>query len=244
MSDRYAFRDLKLQYLLGLILDPEVKDSSVRVALYLALVHADNETGESYPSFETIAAALGRCSKSVKRALNNLEETNHMTIERGTNKGKSSRYRPTTSAMKAAQGRRRPTPNIVPFDRSKRGQKCPTDRTDLSSKAGQKCPPNLEQKLNGTADPKMRARIDPRKNPAKVEFVSRSICFARDWDERLERLGMERLAQLLPEERHGPHIGYWLPGLTPAPVGSDRWAEQLNLLNELIEGAAKKGATA
>ena len=107
MSELLPFCKIKLQYLLEMVTDHELDDNALRVALYLALAHADHETGESRPSFETIGAAIGKHAKSVKRALNKVEAAGYMTVERGTNKGKSSRYRPTEAALRRATERRR-----------------------------------------------------------------------------------------------------------------------------------------
>lgn len=107
MSELLPFCKIKLQYLLEIVTDHELDDNALRVALYLALAHADHETGESRPSFETIGAAIGKHAKSVKRALNKVEAAGYMTVERGTNKGKSSRYRPTEAALQRATERRR-----------------------------------------------------------------------------------------------------------------------------------------
>ncbi len=69
MSEFLPFCKIKLQYLLEMVTDHELEDNALRVALYLALAHADHETGESRPSFATI----GKHAKSVKRALNKVE---------------------------------------------------------------------------------------------------------------------------------------------------------------------------
>ena len=100
MSDILPFCQVKLQYLLNLVLDQSLDDNAFRVAAYLALTHADHDTGECHPSFETIGAALGRHAKSVKRALNKPEMARHLTVVRGTNRGNASRYRPTEDALR------------------------------------------------------------------------------------------------------------------------------------------------
>jgi hypothetical protein len=86
MSAILPFCQAKLQYLLDLVLDQSLDDKAFRVAAYLALTHADHDTGECHPSFETIGAALGRHAKSVKRALYKPEITRHLTVVRGTNR--------------------------------------------------------------------------------------------------------------------------------------------------------------
>jgi hypothetical protein len=56
-----------------MVTDHAVDGNALRMAIYLALAHADHETGERRPSFETIGAAIGKLAKPVKRALNKVE---------------------------------------------------------------------------------------------------------------------------------------------------------------------------
>jgi DNA-binding MarR family transcriptional regulator len=169
MSEPLPFCKIKLQYLLEMVTDHELDDNALRVALYLALAHADHETGESRPSFETIGAAVGKHAKSVKRALNKVEAAGYMTVERGTNKGSSSRYRPTETALKRATERRREGDKVVPLSRAKGGQSCPRSGTDLSSKGGQDRPPNREQELRCSIPDD---HISPRRSAL---FMARSV---------------------------------------------------------------------
>ena len=102
MSELLPCCKIKRQYLLEMVTDHELDDNALGVAIYLALAHADHETGESRPSFEIIGAAIGKHASPVKRAPNKVEAVRRMTVERGTSKGKSSRYRPTEAALKRA----------------------------------------------------------------------------------------------------------------------------------------------
>lgn len=245
MSELLPFCKIKLQYLLELVTDHELDDNALRVALYLALAHADHETGESRPSFETIGAAIGKHAKSVKRALNKVEAAGYMTIERGTNKGNSSRYRPTEAALKRATDRRREGNKVVPLSRAKGGQSCTQSGTDLSGKGGQDRPPNREQELRkgrGRASaPDLPdegqsggTRSERTPDGQRLVFVPRGICFVRDWNERLAREGMTTLERSLALSPHKHHLGFWLPARTPATLGSAEWQDQLQLLRELI----------
>ncbi|WP_299639652.1 helix-turn-helix domain-containing protein [uncultured Ruegeria sp.] len=160
MSELLPFCKIKLQYLLEMVTDHELDDNALRVALYLALAHADHETGESRPSFQTIGAAIGKHAKSVKRALNKVEAAGYMTVERGTNKGNSSRYRPTEAALKRATERRREGDKVVPLRRAKGEQSCPAKGDRIAPRIENK---NLEK--NEGARPR---RICPMKgNPAE-----------------------------------------------------------------------------
>ncbi|MFN3208741.1 MAG: helix-turn-helix domain-containing protein [Roseovarius sp.] len=253
MSELLPFCKIKLQYLLEMVTDHDLDDNALRVALFLALKNAHHETGESYPSFKTIGSAIGKHEKSVKRALNKVEAAGYLTVDRGTNKGKSSRYRPTQAALKRAterrreeESRRREEDKVVPFSRAKGGQSCPQSGTELSSKGGQDRPPNREQELRKEHAPAPAPDLpdegqsgEPHPDGQRLVFVPRSICFVRDWDARLAREGMTTLERSLPLSPHEHHLGFWLPARTPAPVGSSEWRDQLFVLRNLIRNASE-----
>lgn len=247
MSELLPVCKIKLQYLLEMVTEHELDDNALRVALYLALAHADHETGESRPSFETIGAAIGKHAKSVKRAPNKAEAAGCMTIERGTNKGYSSRYRPTDAALKRATECRREGDKVVPFSRAKGGHFCPQSGTDLSGKGGQDRPPNREQELrkeHGRASaPDLSDEGQSGGTRPELVSVPRGICFVRDWDARLARVGMTTLERSLPPTPHEHHMRFWLPARTPAPVDSAEWQAQLRRLRDVIR-QAQDGACA
>lgn len=244
MSELLPFCKIKLQYLLEMVTDHDLDDNALRVALYLSLAHADHETGESRPSFETIGNAIGKHAKSVKRALNKVEAAGYMTVQRGTNRGNASRYRPTDAAMRRATDRRRERDKVVPLRRAKGGHICPKSGTKLSKVRGQDCPPNKEQELRKELPSSSKPNLarDPQSGLSRFDlgslvFVPRGICFVRDWNERLAREGMPTLEQSLRQSPHGHHLGYWLPARTPAPPGSEDWQTQLMLLKAAVAEA-------
>jgi DNA-binding MarR family transcriptional regulator len=247
MSELLPFCKVKLQYLLEMVTDHELDDNALRVAMYLALAHADHETGESRPSFETIGAAIGKHAKSVKRALNKVEAAGYITVERGTNKGKSSRYRPTEAALKRATARRQEGDKVVPLSRAKGGHSCLQSGTDLSGKGGHERPPNREQgpkREQGRASaPDLLEKGQSGETRPELVFVPRGICFVRDWDARLAQEGMTKLERSLPLSPHEHHLGFWLPARTPAPADSGEWQVQLRLLRDAIR-QAQDGAVA
>lgn len=229
MSELLPFCKIKLQYLLEMVTDHELDDNALRVALYLALAHADHETGESHPSFETIGAAIGKHAKSIKRALNKVEAAGYMTVERGTNKGKSSRYRPTKAAMQRALDRRREGDKVVRLSRSKGGQDRPPNREqELRKEHPATSPPDL---------PDERQSGETRPDGPRLVFVPRGICFVRDWDKRLEESGIGPLECSLTPMPHGQHVGFWLPARVPAPRESSEWRRQLAVIRDMYAQA-------
>ncbi|MFD3190106.1 helix-turn-helix domain-containing protein [Sedimentitalea sp. HM32M-2] len=250
MSEPLPFCKIKLQFLLEMVSDHQLNDNALRVAIYLSLAHADHTTGESYPSFKKIGAAIGKHAKSVKRAINALEAAGYLTVERGTNKGNSSRYRPTEAALKRATARRREGDKVVLLSRAKGGRSCPQSRTDLSIKGGRDRPPNKEQELrkeHGRAsapdlpnsEQSGGAHTARTLDSQRLFFVPRGICFVREWDEQLAKEGMTTLERSLPLSPHEHHLGFWLPARTPAKAGSAEWEHQLSWLRDLIHQASK-----
>lgn len=148
----------------------------------------------------------------MKRALNKVEAAGYMTVERGTNKGKSSRYRPTEAALKRATDRRREGDKVVPLSRTKGGQDRPPNREQELGKEGlvASAPDLPDEGQSGETRPDGR----------RLVFVPRGICFVRDWDKRLEAYGMGALERNLSVSPHGQHVGFWLPARTPAPRDS------------------------
>ncbi|KIN65544.1 HTH 36 domain containing protein [Sulfitobacter noctilucae] len=244
MSELPKFCDIKLQYLLEMVTDHQLDDNALRVAVYLTLAHADHRTGVSYPSFQTIGAAIGKHAKSVKRALNKVEAAGYMTIKRGTNKGNSSRYRPTEATLKRAAERRRDDDKVVPLSYSEREHFCPQSGTGLAGIGRQDRPPNKEQELRKKQGDESTpglpyVGLPGEKCPSDktLVFLPRGIVFVRDWDARLALEGMATLERSLPLSPHGHHLGFWLPGRIPAPAASAEWQAQLRILRNLIRQA-------
>jgi len=223
MPERLPFCRIKLQYLAEAATDAELDDNAFRVISYLALIHADHETGEARPSFATIGEAIGKHAKSVKRALKKAEDAGYLEIERGTNIGNSSRYRPTGEALNRAAQRRKEQDKIVPLSRSKGGQKCPVRGTDLSGRGGQICPPNSDQEL------KEKTRED------ELFFVPASSKAAQEWQDLCDRYLATRLVHLVGEVGQLGRSGYLLPSYWPPTDRSD-WPAMARYLQALGTG--------
>ena len=231
MLDPLPFCKIKLQYLSEMASDPKLGDQAFRIISYLALIHADHESGEARPTFETIAKATGRDPKSVKRALQKAEAAGYLEIERGTNIGNSSRYRPTESALERATERRKEQDKIVPLSRSKGGHKCPERGTDLSGKGGQKCPPNLDQELK-----------EKTRTPEFV-FVPTSSKAAQEWQDLCDRHIGTRLIHLVGEFGPIGKRGFLLPSLWP-PADRAEWPRVARYLQTLGKSQVAEASNA
>nr|WP_319247230.1 helix-turn-helix domain-containing protein [uncultured Celeribacter sp.] len=235
MSELRPFREIQLQWLSRLVQDQELSPRAVQVAAYIVLEHYNHRLGKAWPSFERISKALGITKKTVQRAISELKDK-WFEITHGNGLKHSTEYVPSKQSHAAAQelreiqeGEKRD--NIVSLRDREGGQKCPKRKTILASKGGQKCPPNKEK------EPKEEKNSsDAGKNAVENElhFVPSSICFARDWSERLEQHQLERLDRLLPEERFEGKRGFWLPALRPATRGSEVWRSQLQTIRRLV----------
>jgi len=231
MPDTLPFCKIKLQYLSEMAIDPELGDQAFRIISYLALHHADHETGEARPTFETIAKATGRDPKSVKRALNKAEAAGYLEIERGTNIGNSSRYRPTKPALESATERRKEQDKIVPLSRSRGGQNCPTRGTDMSGKGGHKRPPNLDQGLK-----------EKTREPEFV-FVPTSSKAAQEWQDLCDRHIGTRLVRLVGEVGPVEKRGFLLPSFWP-PADRSEWPAMARHLQALEKSQMAEASNA
>jgi DNA-binding MarR family transcriptional regulator len=231
MPEPLPFCKIKLQYLSEMATDPQLGDQAFRIISYLALVHADHETGAARPTFKTIAKATGRDPKSVKRALRKAEAAGYLEIERGTNIGNSSRYRPTKAALKRAAERRKEQDKIVPLSRSRGGQNCPVRGTDMSGKGGQKRPPNLDQELK-----------EKTREPDFV-FVPTSSKAAQEWQDLCDRHIGTRLVHLVGEVGPIGKRGFLLPSFWP-PADRSEWPEMARHLSELGKSQVAEASNA
>lgn len=219
MPELLPFCKIKLQYLSEMASDPELCDQAFRIISFLALHHADHETGEARPTFETIAKATGRNPKSVKRALQKAEASGYLEIERGTNIGNSSRYRPTKAAVARATERRKEQDKIVPLSRSRGGQNCPARGTDMSGKGGHKRPPNLDQGLK-----------EKTREPDFV-FVPTGSKAAQEWQDLCDRHIGTRLVHVVGEVGPIGRRGFLLPSFWP-PADRAEWPMEARYLQE------------
>lgn len=71
--------------------DPELSDRARHVGLVL-YSYAHNETGECWPSFDTLAKLTGKSLDTVRRGLNELKAAGFIQIKRGCGRGNQSHF--------------------------------------------------------------------------------------------------------------------------------------------------------
>jgi hypothetical protein len=67
------------RWLKQVVLDPRVKDFTVRVAAFI-FDHVNRKSGDAHPSQELIADRLGRTRRGVQKALSELRDEGHLEI--------------------------------------------------------------------------------------------------------------------------------------------------------------------
>lgn len=234
MSNPPRFCDVKIQFIHLMTLDDALSDAAFRVACYLLVSHADHVTGECHPSQKTIAEALSRSPKSIKRALKVIETSGYFNISPGKYIGHSSRYKPTNAMMKHAVRLRYPTDKSAPLSESSGGQIGPKRGKKLSRRGEQKRPPNRvyepRTKKSRASECDLGRIEQPHSDHARdqgLTFVSGSSPFAREWDDWLEEHGYLPLRVQIDQQKVNGMSGYWVPTRRPVQFGHPLWERQV-----------------
>lgn len=217
MSERRPFREVKLQWLEQLSCDAVLSDSAKCVALHIITRYVNGHTEEAWPSYQTIADAIGKSVKTIQRAIHDLELGGWFDVVRGNGSRVSTRYRPSEASIILACEAREKTDKIVTLHPQKGGQNCPQRQSKMSSKGGQKCHPNLEnlknKKINGregTAPPVERRRAIPALFVAEHE--TEKLDRWREWFLEMELPALEQVAK---GEQRGGKAGFIFPCYYP-----------------------------
>ncbi|MCK1326653.1 helix-turn-helix domain-containing protein [Bradyrhizobium sp. 156] len=121
--DERAFRRNKMQWVNALSHECEIRPTTFRIA-YLIADHQNRTVGFAWPSLASLAKKICMTTKSVHRAVDQLEETGWLEVERKANC--SNRYRlrwpPGRKPLPAPAGRK--VDRNVPAER----QRCPSGR--------------------------------------------------------------------------------------------------------------------
>jgi biotin operon repressor len=88
----------RLAWLEQVALDAELGHLAARTATVLALRYLNRETGDAWPSQETLASDLSVTSRAIRTAIGQLSGHGHLTVQVRTGTRTSSRYRPILKA--------------------------------------------------------------------------------------------------------------------------------------------------
>jgi hypothetical protein len=110
----------KLQWLEIVASDAKAA-SAARAAIILATKYINRETGEAWPSLDTLAKDLGANRKTAVRALNSLVARGHLAKEPGGGRRRSNTYRLRFSAQNGDET----VPGAGTISSPKQGQNCP-----------------------------------------------------------------------------------------------------------------------
>jgi len=195
-----TFNDVKLQWLALLSQDEALSSTAVVVALYVVTVHYNQDKGKAWPSFATIAHATGKSTKTVQRAIKELDGT-WFDIERGNGHGHSTTYAPRDASVLAALFLRQKHDKVVHLHPVKGGQACPERVPVLSPQGGRKSPPNPE--------------TESRNEKTARLFVEFGSTQAHSWNAWLSDHDMADLEALFPSVvKHG-RPGCYMPSRYP-----------------------------
>ena len=93
--------------------DPRLPGNAFKVA-YAIAHYFNRETREAWPAQGTLMALTRLSENTIKRMVERLRETDHLKVDPGTNRGRSSRYRAIIKATERG-------PHVDPFTKAKRG---------------------------------------------------------------------------------------------------------------------------
>lgn len=205
--DRRTFAIARAAALEAIRKDARLSSTARLVASQIAEAHLNPRTRGAWPGNKAIAQAIGRCTRTVRRAKAELLATGHITIEK---RGARQPDRILFTRIDVLASHETPQSLVG-------GRSCPDQGTDLSSSSGQNCPPNLLK--------------NPRKKPCETDGLSfpfyKVHVGSREemaWNEALREQSLGYLQDYaLSRPDLGPDI-LVLPAPTPPPcTETEEW---------------------
>lgn len=236
MTEQRAFKDVKFQWLSLITQDSRLSTTAIAVAVYIVTTHYNPEKDCAWPSYGTIAEAMGKNAKTIQRAIKELEQF-WLTVKRGNGLGHSTIFSPSKGSIHAASELREKQDKIVPLRPSKGGQNCPERVTNLSEKGGQNCPPNKEiEKI------KEKRNVTARKlKPFPKVFVEQNSRSAEAWERWLKERDLPTLDNLRPQESRYGITGFYLPSSYPPSHSQEGYDMEKHLLAQAEHFSRKTG---
>ncbi|WP_170331099.1 hypothetical protein [Ruegeria arenilitoris] len=210
MTDLPNFSKVKIQCLTEMVQDADLADSSFRAASLLFLKYADHVSGECYPSFETVGSVLGKHPKSVKRALTRPALAAYLIRKPGTNKGNSSRYKPTKNLLLAAQSRKSKQGKNALQKATFGAQSYPQTGTFLGDEAVRNCPPNKDQEQRKKTTGSTKSLLQEEQTSLEPVFVKTLDYSCKEWESLCQKLSGKSLEELLGTSELNGTKGFFL----------------------------------
>jgi hypothetical protein len=129
---------LRNEWLKSIAADTRLKVTAVRVAIVIALEYLNRKTGTAWPSYETLAAAIGtNHKKTAVRAVDDLVKAGYLavTIRGKMGRGKSNNYAPVFGPIKGV------CPDTL-LNQEKVSAQTPFSESEkVSARSQKRCPP-------------------------------------------------------------------------------------------------------
>ncbi len=245
MAD-YKFSRIRMQLVALADAEPRLTDKGLRVLLRLLVQHLNWKDGTWNTTDAELAAEFGCSTDTISRAAASIEKSGLLQVTRGR-WGRASQYSVPARVWKLALELRNEHRKTAEQDDFQTPQKSGISSANLRHIAPQICGPSYKRgiedrayEVRGAPAPELDFPDEdqsgrPRPDGHPLVFVPRGICFVRDWDDRLEQVGMMTLERSLSMSSHTGKLGFWLPARTPAPADSSEWQQQLRFLRNLID---------
>lgn len=203
--DRKSFAKARAEALKAIRKNRNLSSTARLVAEHIAQEYLSPTRLSAWPSYATVAMALGTSPKTIQRAIDALESAGQLRVERQP--GRCNRL--SFPMIEAA--------SLTDFPANPlSGQICPRDRTELSQGSRQNCPPNL------TKEPDKKPR-----QSSGLSFPRYVVPIGSDeaacWEKALRRQGIASLESYdLVDEEDGVAV-FILPARWP-PADDDAFA--------------------
>lgn len=182
------FSEVKIQWISLLSRDSDLTETARLVGIYIVSTHHNNRLGRAWPSYKTIATAIGRTTKTVQRAVDDLRARGWFDVVPGIGR-KSSHYIPSEDSTQKANDLRARVDTVVHIAPPERGQPQPRERTKTGGESGHQSPLNLKTEHT---EHRAGAREEQTSTSGttSVEILESSFA-ARQWEKALDTCGIQ-----------------------------------------------------
>lgn len=213
-----SFAQIKIQVLELASSDKSLRATSYEVCAYIILNHLNWKTGTAFIRDADLAQSLGYSVDTVARAIQKIGQSGFLEIKRGQ-RHRSTEYSLSMRIWQAAILSKTQGGKIAYLSQMPTPQDCGLNPADMPSPTPQICPLIKDNKIE----------------TAELAFVPAGSCFTREWEARLEAFGLASAIRELQEVEVQGRRGLYLPDKWPAPNASKEWAEQVQVLRQMLQ---------